>query len=216
MNKRTRSSLTFGFLLIVLGAWFLAVQLVPGLNWFWGIFTWPVSIIIVAIFLFLLGIVLNAPGMAIPACIVGGIGGLLYWQNATGNWESWAYAWPLIPGFVGAGLMLAAIMGEGGRETFRVGAWMAIISLTVFAIFGAFFGANVLGTYWPILLILVGVWVLIQPLYKRKAASVPAPVEAEVSEVVETETLEPETLEIEAIEEDAVNSIEPEDIGEDL
>jgi hypothetical protein len=201
MNKRTRSSLTFGFLLILLGAWFLAVQLVPQLNWFWNILTWPVSIIIIAIFLFLLGIVLNAPGMAIPACIVGGIGGLLYWQNATGNWESWTYAWPLIPGFVGAGLMLAAIMGEGGRDTFRVGAWMSIISLTVFAIFGAFFGANVLGTYWPVLLILVGVWVLIQPLYRRKPAVAP---------------VETESIAVENSEADSIDSIELDEIGDDL
>lgn len=205
MNKSTRSSLIFGIIFILIGAWFLAVQLVPGLDWFWQIITWPVIVIIVGVFLLVLGLILRAPGMAIPASIVGGIGGMLYWQNATDNWESWAYAWPLIPCFVGIGLMLMSILGEGGRETFRVGAWMSIISLIVFAIFGAFFGARVLGTYWPILLILFGLWVLIQPLFKRKPK--PAAENLESAEVVETETDASMTT---------VESIEPEEIGEDL
>lgn len=200
MKARTRSSLAFGFLLILAGAWFLAVQLIPQLNWFWSLMAWPVIIIGVAVFLLLLGLILRAPGMAIPACVVGGIGGMLYWQNATGNWESWAYAWPLIPSFVGIGLMLMTALGGGNRETFRVGAWMTIISLTVYAIFGAFFGASVLGSYWPVLLILLGLWVLIQPLFRRMGK--PEPVQADLAEPVES---------VETIE-----SIEPEDIGEDL
>ena len=183
MNKRTRSSLVFGLLLILIGAWFLAVQIVPGLDWFWDIISWPLIVIAVGVFLLLLGLVLGAPGMAVPACIVGGIGGLLYWQNATGNWESWSFAWALIPGFVGAGLMLASLLGEGGKDTFRVGAWMSFISLIVFALFGSFFGANVLGTYWPVVLILFGVWILIQPLFRRtkKVAETVQP------EIIETE-----------------------------
>ncbi|MEA3349907.1 MAG: hypothetical protein U9Q82_04725 [Chloroflexota bacterium] len=168
MNRKTRSNLTFGILLILVGGWFLAVQMVPGLNWFWKILSWPMIIIGVGVFLLLLGLMLGEAGMAIPACIVGGIGGLLYWQNATGNWESWSYAWSLIPGFVGVGLMLASILGEGGRDSFRVGAWMAFISLIVFSIFGAFYGIAVLHTYWPVLLIAFGVWILVQPLFKRK------------------------------------------------
>lgn len=185
MNNRTRSSLVFGFLLILLGAWFLAVQIVPGLDWFWNIFSWPMFVIGVGVFLLLLGLVLGAPGMAIPACIVGGIGGLLYWQNATGHWESWSYAWTLIPGFVGAGLMLASLLGEGGKENFRVGAWMSFISLIVFVIFGAFFGTNILGTYWPVLLIAFGVWILVQPLFRARN-KIAEPVEAEI--VVDAET----------------------------
>ena len=183
MNKKTRSSLVFGFLMILIGGWFLAVQIIPGLNWFWNIISWPMIIIGVGVFLLLLGLILGAPGMAIPACIVGGIGGLLYWQNATGNWESWSYAWTLIPGFVGAGLMLASLLGEGGKENFRVGAWMSFISLIVFVVFGAFFGANVLGTYWPVLLIAFGLWILIQPLFRRRKK--------------ESETVNAEIIEIE-------------------
>ncbi len=171
MNKGTRSSLAFGLLLILIGGWFLAAQLMPELGWFWDILSWPMIVVGVGVLLLLLGLILGAPGMAIPACIVGGIGGLLYWQNATNSWESWAYAWTLIPGFVGVGLMLAALLGEGGKESFRVGAWMTFISLLVFAVIGSILGANVLGIYWPVLLIALGVWILLQPLFRRTKKS---------------------------------------------
>lgn len=211
MNKSTRSSLIFGLIFILIGAWFLAVQLVPGLSWFWQIITWPVIVVIVGVFLLVLGFVLRAPGMAIPACVVGGVGAILYWQNATGNWDSWSYIWALVPGFVGVGLMLMAILGEGGRDVFRVGAWMSLISLLFFGVFGAFFAGNVLGIYWPVLLIVFGLWVLVQPLFRRK--QIPAPQPSEPVETVESvEIVEPEATEtIETVE-----SIEPEDIGEDL
>ena len=42
--------------------------------------------------------------MMVPASIVTGIGGLLYWQNATGRWESWSYAWALIVASVGVSI----------------------------------------------------------------------------------------------------------------
>jgi hypothetical protein len=39
----------------------------------------------------------------------------------------------------------------------------------LFAVFGSMFGAlGVLGTYWPALLILLGVWLLVQNLFLRR------------------------------------------------
>ena len=103
MDSQRRSSLVGGLVLVLLGALFLAVQWLPGLQ-LW--FSWPLIIIGIGVLLLIVGLLTGVPAMAIPACIVGGIGGLLYWQNATGNWESWAYAWTLIPGFVGVGMVL--------------------------------------------------------------------------------------------------------------
>ena len=95
--------------------------------------------------------------MAIPACIEGGIGGLLYWQNATGHWESWAYAWTLIPGFVGLGIMLTGLAQGRARRPLLGGAWLIVISALLFLIFASFLGGpNLLGPYWPVLLILAG------------------------------------------------------------
>jgi hypothetical protein len=98
---------------------------------------------------------------------VAGIGGLLFWQNATGNWDSWAYVWTFIPGFVGIGVIITALLGEGGKAGMRSGGWLLLISLILYAVFGSFFGAGILGVYWPVLLIILGLWILLQPIIRR-------------------------------------------------
>lgn len=166
MDRRRRSSLAGGLILILLGAWFLAIQWLPGLQvWF----SWPWIIIGVGAFLLLIGLLTRVPDMAIPACIVGGIGGLLYWQNATGDWGSWAYAWALIPGFVGVGIILSGLLGGKTRQSVREGGGLIITSLVLFTVFGAFLGGpNLLGDYWPVLLILLGLWTLIRPFFRSR------------------------------------------------
>jgi len=169
MNRSTRSGLAAGLLLILIGGWFLAVQLFPGLgDWFWDTFDWPFVIIGVGICLLIFGLFAGAPGMAVPASVVTGIGGILAYQNATGDWTSWSYIWSLIPGFVGLGVMLSALLGEGGRDGFRSGLSLVFISAILFLIFSSIMGANPLGDWWPVLLILLGVWLLIQPLFRRR------------------------------------------------
>jgi hypothetical protein len=166
MDSQRRSSLAGGLVLVLLGALFLAVQWVPGLQ-LW--FSWPLIIIGIGVLLLIVGLLTGVPAMAIPACIVGGIGGLLYWQNATGNWESWAYAWTLIPGFVGVGMVLSGLLGGDTRQTVRGGAWLILISLVLFAVFASFFGAlGLVGRYWPVLLIGLGLLVLAQSLFRSR------------------------------------------------
>ena len=171
MDRERRSGLAAGLILILLGAWFLAVQLLPGLRlWVNATLSWPLIIVGVGVLLLVIGLLVGAPGMAVPAAIVGGIGGLLYWQNATGNWASWAYAWTLIPGFVGVGLLLAGLLGENPRQTLREGSRMVVISLILFAVFSSFLGGwRIFGPYWPVLIILLGLWLLVQPLLRSKA-----------------------------------------------
>ena len=166
MDRRRRSSLAGGLILILLGVWFLAAQWIPGLQtWF----SWPWIIIGFAVLMLLIGLLTGVPDMAVPACIIGGIGGILYWQNATGNWESWAYAWSLIPGFVGVGVILSGILGGKTRKSLSEGGNLILISMILFVIFGAFLGGpNLLGNYWPVLLILLGLWTLIRPLFRSR------------------------------------------------
>lgn len=166
MTHARRSGIGVGVALIVVGALFLVGQFVPGL---WGWVTpgsWPLLVIGAGVFLLLLGLIIGAPGMAVPACIVGGIGGLLYWQNATGNWESWAYAWALIPCFVGIGIMLAELLEGKFRTALVAGGWPILVGLIMFAIFGSFLGGPAVlqqyARYWPVLLILLGVLSLTQ------------------------------------------------------
>jgi len=166
MDSKRRSSLAGGLVLILLGALFLAVQWVPGLQ-LW--FSWPLIIIGIGVLLLIVGLLTGVPAMAMPACIVGGIGGLLYWQNATGNWESWAYVWTLIPGFVGVGMVLSGLLGGDTRQTVRGGGWLILISLVLFAVFASFFGAlGLVGSYWPVLLIGLGLLLLAQSLFRSR------------------------------------------------
>jgi len=166
MDSKRRSSLAGGLVLILLGALFLAVQWVPGLQ-LW--FSWPLIIIGIGVLLLIVGLLTGVPAMAMPACIVGGIGGLLYWQNATGNWESWAYVWTLIPGFVGVGIVLSGLLGGDTRQMVRGGGWLILISLVLFAVFASFFGAlGLVGSYWPVLLIVLGLLLLAQSLFRSR------------------------------------------------
>ncbi len=168
VGQGRRSSLAFGVILVLLGIWFLAVQFVPGLNALFGPeMTWPLIVVGVGVLLLVFGILSGTPGMAVPACVVGGIGLLLYWQNATNNWQSWAYAWTLIPGFAGVGVILNGLLGHDTRNSLVGGVWLIIISLVMFAIFASFLGGpSIVGQYWPVLIIALGVLLLVRSLFR--------------------------------------------------
>ena len=170
MDQQMRRNLVVGVVLVLLGVWFLAVQFVPGLgSWINIEWSWPLLIMAVGAFLLLFGLLVGAPGMAVPAVIVAGIGGILYYQNATGDWTSWSYLWTLIPGFVGVGVILAGLLGGDFRSSLTEGGGLIIISLILFFIFASIMGGwNLLGDYWPVLLILLGVWLLIRQLFRSR------------------------------------------------
>ncbi len=170
MEHRTRTSIVGGLLLILLGLFFLAYQVMPErLAWLRLEMGWPLIVVAVGAGLLVFGLLVGAPGMAIPACIVAGIGFILYWQNATGNYETWSFAWTLIPGFVGVGTILNGLLGGGKlRDALEGGFWLILISLVMFAIFGSFLGGlNLFGPYWPGLLILLGLIVLVRSFFRR-------------------------------------------------
>jgi hypothetical protein len=84
MSKEKRSDLVFGIILLLIGGWFLAAtfNLVPDLNEIINVqYQWPLIVIGVGVFLFLLGLLTRNPGMSVPACIVSGIGAILYWTK---------------------------------------------------------------------------------------------------------------------------------------
>ncbi len=170
MDTRPRSGVAAGALLILLGLAFFAYQFMPAwFNWLRIESSWPIIVIAVGIFLLIFGLLVGARGMAVPACVVSGIGLLLYWQNFTGDWASWSYAWTLIPGFVGTGIILAGLLGEGRlRDALMSGGWLVFISLVMFVIFGSFLGGlHLLGVYWPVLLILAGLILFVRAFFRR-------------------------------------------------
>jgi len=70
-------------------------------------FGWPFFVILpgLAFLYFAIKGDANAAPLAVPGAIVTGTGAILFYQNATNHWESWAYAWALYPVFFGLALM---------------------------------------------------------------------------------------------------------------
>jgi hypothetical protein len=171
---KRRSSFTFGLLLILLGAWFLAVRFVPELgDWMQRIADWPIWVIAPGLIFILAGLISGTFDLMVPGSIISGIGLILYYQNETGDWQSWAYAWALIICFVGIGVFLSNLFKGRFRDAFEEGGAPFMTGLIMFLIFGSIFRAMfgqspLLGDYWPVLLIVVGLWSLIRPFFRRK------------------------------------------------
>jgi hypothetical protein len=168
MDKSKRTSIVGGAILILVGAVLFIGQVMPDLiPDFWRVFSWPWIIIGIGLLLFILGAALGEPGMAVPATIVGGIGGILAYQWYTGDWQSWSYIWALIPGFVGLGIVLMSLLG--GDASLKDGGTLMFISFIMLAVFGSFFGAvGLAGQYWPVLLILLGVVLMVRTFINKK------------------------------------------------
>lgn len=175
MNKSQVASLVVGAALILLGLFFLVVQLIPGLRQlldpgFW----WPVVVIAGGVFFLLMGMATATPALVVPASVFAGIGVLLFWQNATGRWGTWAYAWALIPGFVGIGLVLLGLVSSKERQSIAAGLWLMFISAVMFVVFGTLMGGfrgpwRQLVSYWPLLLIAGGIVTLVQVMFRPRS-----------------------------------------------
>ena len=190
-----KGNITGGLILILLGVWFLAVQFIPQLK-VWAKGNWTLSIIGIAAIFLVVSILNNIPGLSIPAFIIGGIGGLLYYQNVTGDWGSWAYAWTLIPSFVGFGLLFFSLQTKD-KGTLKAGFILLYISALLFFAFGSFLGVSKqIIQFWPILLITTGLWSMSRSLFGKKKKKIIAPVE-NVEEVIEEAEEELEKVEVE-------------------
>jgi hypothetical protein len=148
----------------------LVAKIVPG---FFGQLTWPFIVIGVGVLLLVLAIATGNAGLAVPACIVGGIGLILWWQNAHQRWETWSYAWTLIPGFVGVGALVQGLLESKPVMTLLDALWPVLISAVLFAVFSSFFGGPLFGVPWYYLaggaLIVLGVLVIIRGFLKTPA-----------------------------------------------
>lgn len=96
----------------------------------------------------------------IPGTILIGLGVIFTYNVITDDWGSWAYAWSLIPAFVGIGLILASRFGRWQGDSLRAGLGLAIGSGAVFSILAMFFGSRTFGAIGPVLLIGLGVLLL--------------------------------------------------------
>lgn len=169
MNKTGRSQLVLGIILILIGGWFLLNQTMPEFREFFEPYTeWPANMLLIGAGILIIGLVTGSPGLAIPAAIVAGIGGIFYYQQLTENYDSWSYMWTLIPGFIGVGTVLQGLLGENTASNLKKGLNLMVVSAVLFLVFAAFLGGwDILGNYGPAaLLILLGLWVLGSGLYR--------------------------------------------------
>lgn len=162
MTQENRGRIIGAVILIALGLFFLTLQIFPGLRDVFNMqMVWPLIIVGIGVLLLLGALLTWTPGMMVGATFMIGLGGLLFWQNATGNWASWAYAWTLFAVFAGVGIFLMNLMQGHVRQGLMMSAGPILGGFAAFLIFGAFFGAlGALGLYWPLLLILIGVVIL--------------------------------------------------------
>ncbi len=153
-----RDSLVWGIILIVLGGVFLVNQIFPDL--FAG-FSWPWILLGLGGIFAIASLVGRVGGLMIPAFVLLGLGGIFYYQEQTGNWDSWAYIWALIPGFVALGMLVGGLFDRELSQARPAAFIMLLISAALFVVFGGFFGLEVsILRYWPVVLILVGLFVL--------------------------------------------------------
>ncbi len=173
MRASQRKSITSGVILILIGLAFLSFQVFPTLRgWVNQEFTWPFAIIVVALGLLVIGALTGTADMLVPASIVAGIGGILHLQTSgILTWESWAFLWTLIPGFVGVGVFLAGLL-KWNRKEMGDGLQTILVSAVLFLVFGSLlgdmFGYVPFKTYLPILLIALGLFLFVRALFDRR------------------------------------------------
>ena len=166
MEKRQNpySQTGLGIGLVLLGLFFFIAQYT---NFDWGDMLWPLFIVVPGIALLVLAAIggKGSAGLAIPGSIVTMVGCILWVQNITGRFESWAYAWGLIVAAVGIGIYLHGLWsGVKQRQDSRLRT--AGMGLILFLAFGAFFELFIFGdnrmlrNLWPIALIAVGVYLV--------------------------------------------------------
>jgi hypothetical protein len=128
-------------LLLIGGALFIGQLLDVGID----DVGWPAIVIGIGLVILVLGLVVNREeGMVIGGTVVTTVGLVLLYQNNTGRWESWAYAWALVgPAASGLGMTLWGIR-TGDTTQIRNGTWALLGGLGLFVV-GFLFFEGVIG-----------------------------------------------------------------------
>ncbi|MFN2419436.1 MAG: hypothetical protein ABR593_11010 [Candidatus Limnocylindria bacterium] len=141
-ESRGLSTMAIGLILVLVGAALFAGQ-VLGI----GIedVGWPFFVVAAGVAIFVIGLVIaDEQGMVIGGAITTTVGLVLLYQDQTGRWESWAYAWALVgPAASGLGLAVWGLRSGNGGDL-RNGTWGLLGGLAMFAI-GFLFFEGVIG-----------------------------------------------------------------------
>lgn len=129
--------LALGAILVVAGAVLLIAQAMDLNVWAFG---WPFILVAIGLGLLIIGLVGGTDsGMVVGGTVTTTVGLVLAFQNATGLWATWAYAWALVgPAASGLGLLLWGLR-SGDPSDIRNGTWGLLGGLAVFAVGFLFF-----------------------------------------------------------------------------
>ena len=139
---------------------------------------WPAIVIGIGVIILVLGLFVNREqGMVIGGTVVTTVGLVLLYQDQTGRWETWAYAWALVgPAASGLGMVLWGIRTANPVEI-RNGTWALLTGLAIFVV-GFLFFEGVIGLSgeplglpeWllPVVVIAIGVVILARGIFDRR------------------------------------------------
>lgn len=171
------SSAAIGVVLIVLGIFALLIVM-SGVDL--TQYGWPLFVLVPGLTLLVLGFVGMGAVASVPGGIVTMLGLVLSYQNSTGDWPSWAFAWSLVLPFgLGLGIYLQALR-DRDMPALRRGRTLMFIGLMIF-IFGFVFFESVLGisgrdyggfgkAALPLLLIVIGGILLVRAIQRSRRA----------------------------------------------
>jgi hypothetical protein len=209
-TQGNQAARTIGALvLIVIGGFFLAGNFFNFRFNFWDL-GWPMFVLVpgLAFLFFAIAGDKNAVGLVYPGTIITGTGAILFYQNMTDNWESWAYVWTLYPLFVGLALSYEGYR-RNNANNISTGRTMIMGGFIGFLIFGAFFelvifndNDQLLNLAVPLVLMATGAYLLLKRGSSRRyddaVASLPkrkndADVSPELRRKIDEALDEPET-----------------------
>lgn len=180
-HPSNRGAAILGVILVVVGIAFFVGQY---FDLAWGDIGWPLYVIVPGLVMLVFGLSQShAPGLTIAGTIVTSVGLVLFYQNATDHWESWAYAWALVgPAASGLGMVLHGLRFGNGKLV-REGFWPIVTGVALFAVGFIFFEGviGLSGDRWnlaewvmPVIVIGLGVLILGRALLSRGAEDEPA------------------------------------------
>lgn len=150
------------FILIGVGVLLLAGQVFDINIWSMMGVSWPFFVLIPGAIFLALALTgdRKMSGFIFPGAFITGTGAILWYQNATDNWESWAYIWTLYPVMLGLALMFNG--GRNGNDKeISTGRGFVNFGIVAFLVGAAFFellifNSNGAMTRWLLPLVLVG------------------------------------------------------------
>ncbi len=167
-----------GIILIALGLMGLLSQF---FNIRFGRFLWPFFVIVPGVVIILMALRRDYRGgepFVMLGCLITMTGLLLFYQNLTGHWASWAYAWMLIaPTAVGLGQWLygtvSALPGtvKAGKNLVTIGLIMFGAGFVFFELLLNISGFTLGFAGWGIFLILFGAFILARPFFAKAKES---------------------------------------------